>query len=431
MDHHPDRRQQRPWPTLAMIAIAAMTNGASAQAANSCFHQSGATSWSARPDLGDKQSCYYMDSCRGGVGESGGGCYKWAASADAEPEPWTFECATAATPTHEVAGVYILPEGETPRADGREAMVAVIATMQAHYLYALGRTFTIADQPVTSLRSSLAPSEQTDWVNNYRTIAEDCRNGLAARANFVVSAPQGTTGAAGGSWNATKMTSPFWDEAYDAYMNRPHTLARVLHGWSHEFGHGFGLAHTYSTDKACWSDIPESVPLAERPSLIMYKTSDQPSVYDYPFTTDEKAALLDPASAQSSLCLPVRSGTAIDAARDRPHPSVFLNRTRVQSFDLTGGSEATFVWMAKANGKGSSLRKVSADQWREADAAGIDTYSFAEESRAGKIVTLHDRGRAVWLKIDLDRMKVHYANQSDPNFRDLYDVLWAKGSASH
>lgn len=38
-----------------------------------------------------KQQCYDLDSCDGGKGQSGGGCYKWATSADAQREPW-FSC---------------------------------------------------------------------------------------------------------------------------------------------------------------------------------------------------------------------------------------------------------------------------------------------------------------------------------------------------
>lgn len=38
-----------------------------------------------------KEQCYQLDSCDGGMGMSGGGCYKWASSEDAEREPWFTE----------------------------------------------------------------------------------------------------------------------------------------------------------------------------------------------------------------------------------------------------------------------------------------------------------------------------------------------------
>lgn len=36
----------------------------------------------------DYQQCYAADSCNGGLGESGGGCYKWADSAQSQAHPW-------------------------------------------------------------------------------------------------------------------------------------------------------------------------------------------------------------------------------------------------------------------------------------------------------------------------------------------------------
>ena len=36
----------------------------------------------------DKEECYALDSCDGGLGQSGGGCYKWAITADGDRIPW-------------------------------------------------------------------------------------------------------------------------------------------------------------------------------------------------------------------------------------------------------------------------------------------------------------------------------------------------------
>jgi hypothetical protein len=38
--------------------------------------------------------CYASDGCSRGMGRSGGGCYKWAASANAKPEPWSADSHT-------------------------------------------------------------------------------------------------------------------------------------------------------------------------------------------------------------------------------------------------------------------------------------------------------------------------------------------------
>lgn len=45
--------------------------------------------WVERPDLADAELCFEMDSCSGGVGLSGGGCYKWAIAPNAPASAWT------------------------------------------------------------------------------------------------------------------------------------------------------------------------------------------------------------------------------------------------------------------------------------------------------------------------------------------------------
>lgn len=59
-------------------------------AAPQCYASgdNGAT-WVARRDLPDAELCFEMDSCSGGVGLLGRGCFKWATSADAPAVPWT------------------------------------------------------------------------------------------------------------------------------------------------------------------------------------------------------------------------------------------------------------------------------------------------------------------------------------------------------
>lgn len=44
--------------------------------------------WVPRPDLEDYYACHEMDSCSGGAGMSGGGCYKWATGANETGLPW-------------------------------------------------------------------------------------------------------------------------------------------------------------------------------------------------------------------------------------------------------------------------------------------------------------------------------------------------------
>ena len=44
--------------------------------------------WVRSPSKVDKQGCFGLDSCDGGLGQSGGGCYKWADCSDCERDPW-------------------------------------------------------------------------------------------------------------------------------------------------------------------------------------------------------------------------------------------------------------------------------------------------------------------------------------------------------
>lgn len=61
----------------------------------SCYwmeNHSGKFEWvSVKEELGEeynKQECFAADSCDGGLGESGGGCYKWAKSATTPRLKW-------------------------------------------------------------------------------------------------------------------------------------------------------------------------------------------------------------------------------------------------------------------------------------------------------------------------------------------------------
>lgn len=60
-----------------------------------CFwmeNYSGKYSWVQASSIYQKDltqtECFRLDSCSGGMGESGGGCYKWATSPDANSLPW-------------------------------------------------------------------------------------------------------------------------------------------------------------------------------------------------------------------------------------------------------------------------------------------------------------------------------------------------------
>lgn len=76
--------------TAAENSLAAPTEQSAALTAQ-CFwmeNTSGQFYWVPAPWARSKQDCYAQDSCSGGLGQSGGGCYKWAIAAQAPGEPW-------------------------------------------------------------------------------------------------------------------------------------------------------------------------------------------------------------------------------------------------------------------------------------------------------------------------------------------------------
>ena len=76
--------------TIALCVSACGTlNPFHQQAPAQCYWLSNVTNqWQARPDVDTRQLCYQLDSCSGGQGESGGGCYKWTAGPNDPQNRW-------------------------------------------------------------------------------------------------------------------------------------------------------------------------------------------------------------------------------------------------------------------------------------------------------------------------------------------------------
>lgn len=54
-----------------------------------CYWLSNFTNqWEARQDVDTRQLCYQLDSCNGGEGASGGGCYKWTVGPNDPQNRW-------------------------------------------------------------------------------------------------------------------------------------------------------------------------------------------------------------------------------------------------------------------------------------------------------------------------------------------------------
>jgi monoamine oxidase len=75
---------------LISVSMIAFLLGSALPAAAACFwlEQGSAANWKPWPKAATKQACFELDSCAGGLGKSGGGCYKWSSSAAAHPEAW-------------------------------------------------------------------------------------------------------------------------------------------------------------------------------------------------------------------------------------------------------------------------------------------------------------------------------------------------------
>lgn len=77
---------------LAAVSVLAL----SAAGCASLHRQKGAcywmtqdgSQWVSAPEVETKTQCFALDSCSGGQGQSGGGCYKWSKSAAAPAEKW-------------------------------------------------------------------------------------------------------------------------------------------------------------------------------------------------------------------------------------------------------------------------------------------------------------------------------------------------------
>lgn len=229
---------------------------------------------------------------------------------------FVFANPASAEPTRQLQVVYVIPQGEEAKPLADEAITEIITLLQWHYLQQLGVTFELKEPLITYVESYLDAENAVDWNNNFELIRTAFAKDYIEGENVVFSILEGTTGSAGGSWNIVKMTGGFWDSAYITYRDNPEQLADKLHGWSHELGHAFGLTHTEDQTKPCLAK--HGIDLGTLPSLIMQKTGDLGSVFNYTFVEAEKRLLLDPDYFPD--CRPLLSPPDLE----KPHASKHL-----------------------------------------------------------------------------------------------------------
>lgn len=212
--------------------------------------------------------------------------------------------------------LYVIPNGQTARPDADRAIREIMTIIQRHYQKQLGITFGLKSPLVTTVNIQEDASYAVNWDNNVKLVKTRLTDDYVNNENVVFTIIEGTTGDAGGSWNIVKMTGGFWDTAYKTYKQTPKDLPNQLHGWAHELGHAFGLLHT-SDAKPCFAR--SGIDLGTLPSLIMQKSGDMGSIYNYPFLGQEKKLLLD--SSYIPGCRPFLSESGAPA---RPHASLHL-----------------------------------------------------------------------------------------------------------
>ncbi|OQW82064.1 MAG: hypothetical protein BVN31_09405 [Proteobacteria bacterium ST_bin15] len=229
---------------------------------------------------------------------------------------------TCADHRHEVQVLYVVPNGQTPRPDAVKVLHAAMRVVQRHYFQQLGVSFRLKQALVAIVHADeTAEQIKADLHAHAARLASNAfREDFMHKENVIVAVYEGVvTGTAHGGGNVASIPGDFWAPVYEMFVKAPDDLpkVRLLHGWSHELGHAFGLTHTETT-RDCLK--PLGVDMGQLPSLIMQRKETLPTVYDYPFTEQEKRLLLD--EHYFPFCHPL--------AAARPHAHWHLRHTLPQ-----------------------------------------------------------------------------------------------------
>jgi hypothetical protein len=333
-----------------------------------------------------------------------------------------FGCAlnaAAQQPVYQVKVLYVIPQGQTAKPQAADALGAIMAIVQQHYLQQFGVTFELASPLVTQVNSPYSPQVAVDWSTNLNFINAVAGSDYNNNQNVIVTVLEGTTGPAGGSLNVVKMTGDFWNSAYNTYLNKPWLLPLELPVWSQAMGLAYGLMHSEDT-KACLAN--HNIFLGPLPSTVMHQSQNLGSVYNYPFLQEEKNLLLDPGYYPD--CRPFQG--------DRPHASLHFKRTTVQPYPIPTGRNVHLVQFGYATGDAlGTYFQTDPYSWVEQNAVGQAVFFFEEQGRDDWSVYLYDSSRGVGIQLDLFRQKVVYStNHNDATRRDLYDVRYASAGTN-
>lgn len=324
---------------------------------------------------------------------------------------------TANPPTGrlKVRGVYIVPSGQQEKPQGKEAIAAILAMMQWHFLQQIGVTFEYEPEVAVVRTNADAPAAST--LDIALELGKKALNKeYEGNKNILFTVVEGGLGGpAFGTPGMVRMPQSFWGDVYNTYANRPNALATILAGWSHELGHALGLEHTGEETKACLMKNC-GIDMGTLPSLLMQQSKAYPILYDYPFHKYEIKMLLDSTFCQDCL---------ID--RDtRPVAVRYLRSRQVQANKLATAANVVMVeYYAQGGGKGAFVKQPSGE-WKETDLLGKVNFTFKEIRRDQSSVYLEDASRNMAITLNLSTRAVLYnlINQGKPQV--LYSILWAK-----
>ncbi len=327
---------------------------------------------------------------------------------------------------HRVQVLYVIPRGQQPRPDAEKALEAIMAVLQRHFFQQLGVTFQLKSPLVSVVRINEGIGElnkgDTQYARANKLAADEFKSDYEYKENLILTVFEGADSGMGvGGGNVVSIPADFWRPAYEMFKQSPADLPKVklLHGWSHELGHAFGLAHTEDARK-CF--VQFGVDLGPLPSLIMQKKEDRPTLYDYPFIPEEKRLLLEESYYPS--CRPTLG--------NRPHGRWHLRHPLPQDTALvrpvsTSNAPASAPAAGTINGlnvttvvhSAGSYRMIGPGRWLAENRGG--TFNFAEEKRDEASILLFDRDRNFRVRIDLKLQQV-FLSQGGGDFSPLFKI---------
>jgi hypothetical protein len=311
---------------------------------------------------------------------------------------------------HQVQVVYVLPRNVEPLPNAEAAIATIMATVQQHYFRELGRTFQLRTPLVTVVRHDQTAAALTAAMalNRGRVtgdlIASQFRADFQYRENVILCVVEGVSlPTATGGGNIVVIPANFWRSIHQHFMRSPTDVhsAGLLHGWSHELGHAFGLSHTEEGTRTCFARF--GIAMGPFPRLIMQKTTDRPSLFDYPFMPDEKRLLLE--ETYYPICRSLLG--------NRPHASRHLFHPLPAALAIPAARIVTGLDVRRVGFRSGAFRMTEPGRWVEEDTSGQARFNFVEQNRDAGGVLIADERSGFRIQLDVSARKVRVSLNGD------------------